>query len=130
MTLRRKGGTDGSLPMLSSDAIHYVLYISISDIFCGWTVSETFREPEVFLKHVVLCRQALDDGSLSVVTSGSDMPVIDLSGGLSSELLEATLGVDLIVLEGEFQDSSWDIKQRFAMRTRVRMQTSLHLPNE
>lgn len=44
-------------------------------------------------------KTAFNDGSLQVVSSGSDLPVIDLTK-LSTELCELSLCVDLVVLEG------------------------------
>ena len=46
-----------------------------------------------------ILRDAAADGNLSVVSTGSDLPVIDLSD-LSPECVQSTTDCDLIVLEG------------------------------
>ena len=46
-----------------------------------------------------ILRDAAADGNLSVVSTGSDLPVIDLSD-LSPEFVQSTSDCDLIVLEG------------------------------
>lgn len=46
-----------------------------------------------------ILRNAAADGNLSVVSTGSDLPVIDLSD-LSPEFVQSTADCDLIVLEG------------------------------
>ena len=57
-----------------------------------------FNENEnVFNENVF--QRALDTNTLVVVSSGSDLPVIDLSR-VSAELVDAARGADLVVLEG------------------------------
>ena len=56
--------------------------------------------------------EALDSNTLTVVSSGSDLPVIDLTH-VSSELVDAARGADLIVLEGMGRAVETNLRARF-----------------
>ena len=56
--------------------------------------------------------EALDSNKLTVVSSGSDLPVIDLTH-VSSELVDAARGADLIVLEGMGRAVETNLRARF-----------------
>jgi len=56
--------------------------------------------------------EALDSNKLKVVSSGSDLPVIDLTH-VSSELVDAARGADLIVLEGMGRAVETNLRARF-----------------
>jgi type II pantothenate kinase len=56
--------------------------------------------------------EALDSKKLKVVSSGSDLPVIDLSR-VSWELVDAARGADLIVLEGMGRAVETNLRARF-----------------
>ena len=71
-----------------------------------------FNENEnVFNENVF--RRALDTNTLVVVSSGSDLPVIDLSR-VSAELVDAARGADLVVLEGMGRGIETNLFARFA----------------
>jgi type II pantothenate kinase len=55
----------------------------------------------------------LDANTLVVVSSGSDLPVIDLSR-VSAELVDAARGADLVVLEGMGRGIETNLFARFA----------------
>lgn len=58
-------------------------------------------------------QRALDANTLVVVSSGSDLPVIDLSR-VSAELVDAARGADLVVLEGMGRGIETNLFARFA----------------
>lgn len=58
-------------------------------------------------------QRALDTNTLVVVSSGSDLPVIDLSR-VSAELVDAARGADLVVLEGMGRGIETNLFARFA----------------
>ena len=58
-------------------------------------------------------KRALDENRLAVVSSGSDLPVIDLTH-VSSELRDAARGADLVVLEGMGRAVETNLFARFA----------------
>ena len=60
-----------------------------------------------------LFQRALDTNTLVVVSSGSDLPVIDLSR-VSAELVDAARGADLVVLEGMGRGIETNLFARFA----------------
>ena len=71
-----------------------------------------FNENEnVFNENVF--QRALDTNTLVVVSSGSDLPVIDLSR-VSAELVDAARGADLVVLEGMGRGIETNLFARFA----------------
>ena len=74
-------------------------------------VAEAERARHVFNENVF--QRALDTNTLVVVSSGSDLPVIDLSR-VSAELVDAARGADLVVLEGMGRGIETNLFARFA----------------
>jgi type II pantothenate kinase len=76
----------------------------------------TAAELEAFLERVAgfdpVVREAVEGGRLRVVSSGSDLPVIDLSA-TSRALSEAAAGCDLVVLEGMGRAIETNLAARF-----------------
>ena len=81
---------------------------SINDI----TASELAPLVERVAAFDPVVREAIDGKRLRVVSSGSDLPVIDLSR-TSTALAEAAKGADLVVLEGMGRAIETNLRAKF-----------------
>lgn len=81
---------------------------SINDV----TAEELAAMLPLIAAHDAVVRDAMADGRMRVIASGSDLPVIDLRF-LSPALVEAARGADLVVLEGMGRAIETNLEARF-----------------